>query len=150
MESRTFAIICDIDGTLANIDHRRHFVEGNEKDWKSFNEHIFNDSVNKWCKLIIQSIWSTGIQIIFVSGRKENFRDITCNQVSKWLDIFGFVLHMRANDDFRTDKELKKEIYEKSIAPSFNIIFAIDDRKCIVDLWRSLGITTLDCAGYEK
>ena len=38
--------IFDIDGTLMNIDHRRHFVEGETKDWKSFEENIKYDSVN--------------------------------------------------------------------------------------------------------
>ena len=36
--------ICDIDGTLMNIDHRRHFVEGDKKDWKSFEDNINNQA----------------------------------------------------------------------------------------------------------
>ena len=28
--------IFDVDGTLMDIDHRRHFVEGDKKDFKSF------------------------------------------------------------------------------------------------------------------
>ena len=32
--------ICDIDGTLMNIDHWTDFVEGDKKDWKSFEDNI--------------------------------------------------------------------------------------------------------------
>jgi len=28
-------VICDIDGTTANNDHRQHFLEG-KKDWDGF------------------------------------------------------------------------------------------------------------------
>ena len=27
-------IICDIDGTIANIEHRLHYIKGQKKDWE--------------------------------------------------------------------------------------------------------------------
>jgi hypothetical protein len=39
-------IICDLNGTLCNIDHRRHFVEEEPQDWKSFYEAIEDDTTN--------------------------------------------------------------------------------------------------------
>ena len=30
-------ILCDIDGTVANNDHRQHFLEG-KKDWDGFTQ----------------------------------------------------------------------------------------------------------------
>ena len=38
--------IFDIDGTLMDIDHRRHYVEGDKKDWKSFVDNIKHDTPN--------------------------------------------------------------------------------------------------------
>ena len=38
-------IIFDIDGTLMDIEHRRHFVSGSKKDWKSFVDNIKYDIV---------------------------------------------------------------------------------------------------------
>ena len=38
--------IFDIDGTLMDINHRRHFVEGETKDWKSFIANIKYDIPN--------------------------------------------------------------------------------------------------------
>ena len=34
------AVIIDIDGMLADCDHRRHFVTGPKQDWRSFNESM--------------------------------------------------------------------------------------------------------------
>jgi hydroxymethylpyrimidine pyrophosphatase-like HAD family hydrolase len=30
-------IVCDIDGTVANIEHRRQYVATKPKNWKAFN-----------------------------------------------------------------------------------------------------------------
>ena len=30
------AVICDIDGTLADVQHRLHHLEGDPKDWDGF------------------------------------------------------------------------------------------------------------------
>lgn len=91
---------------------------------------------------------------IFVSGRKEKYRKITTSQIKAWnhRSAFrtNFRLYMRADDDFRSDVELKREIYENYIKDKYDVFCAIDDRKCIVDLWRSLGIFTLDVGGFDR
>src|ERR1700722_9162155 len=54
-ESKPLAVIIDIDGTAANIDHRLHFVHpepGKKKDWRSFSESASEDLVNNWCRSI--------------------------------------------------------------------------------------------------
>ena len=40
----TKVIVFDIDGTLANIEHRRAFVATKPKNWKAFNAGIVNDT----------------------------------------------------------------------------------------------------------
>ena len=35
-------VICDIDGTIANNDHRQHFLEG-KKDWDGFFSELYKD-----------------------------------------------------------------------------------------------------------
>jgi hydroxymethylpyrimidine pyrophosphatase-like HAD family hydrolase len=42
------ALICfDIDGTLANIEHRLDYVRSKPKNWKAFDSGIPNDVVFK-------------------------------------------------------------------------------------------------------
>lgn len=140
------AIIIDLDGTLANISHRRHFAEAEKgkRDWKSFYAGIGDDEVNIWCKNIID-LFNPTHDIILVSGRPENYREIT-EQWLLWNDIKYRFLFMRPKNDQRDDTIIKKEIYEKYIKYAWNITFAVDDRDRIVDMWRSIGITCLQCA----
>lgn len=34
---KTEFVIVDIDGTVADLRHRIHFIEGEKKDWDSFS-----------------------------------------------------------------------------------------------------------------
>ena len=40
-------IIFDVDGTIADVEHRRHFVNGNN-DWQSFRAETVNDTPVQW------------------------------------------------------------------------------------------------------
>ena len=147
------AILIDIDGTLANIEHRRYLVEGEKKNWDKFKYEAINDTPNLWCVEIIKGFITTGSrwQLVFVTGRNENFYLLTTTQIEKWLHLCcnGYKLFMRKEDDFRSDIEVKEEIYNTKLK-QYNFLFAIDDSKEIVNLWRSKGIVTLDCAGYQR
>ena len=35
-------VLCDIDGTIANNDHRQHYLEG-KKDWDGFFSELINE-----------------------------------------------------------------------------------------------------------
>lgn len=53
---------------------------------------------------------------------------------------------MRKDGDFRKDSIVKEEIYREWIEPFHEVLFCIDDRKQVVDMWRSIGLTCLQCA----
>lgn len=53
---------------------------------------------------------------------------------------------MRKTGDYRKDCIVKEEIYRKDIEPIYDILFCVDDRKQVVDAWRELGLTCLQCA----
>lgn len=46
-------IIFDIDGTLADCEHRRYFLNETPPNWKSFNESMVTDCPKKRCGFII-------------------------------------------------------------------------------------------------
>lgn len=146
------AIIIDIDGTLANCGHRRHFVDGTheKQDWKSFYESMRTDTMNKWCSEIIYSLACREdiyYDIILLSGRPEEYRDITLEWLreNNQFNVFD-KLFMRKNGDYRCDTIIKEEIYKEHIEPYYNILFVIDDRRKVVDMWRRLGLVCLHCA----
>lgn len=178
------AIIIDIDGTLANCDHRRHFVDRNhhdnlkkilskialestqepdleplwKPDWNSFNEQMVNDTPNEWCIEIInrfsRDLYSSdgileeeAVKFIFITGREELFRGLTRNQILAWTNLRSYQeLLMRPSKDYRPDIDIKKEIYEKHIKNKYDVLFCVDDRDCVVKLWRSLGLICLQCS----
>ncbi len=139
--NKTKAIIVDIDGTLANCKHRRHHAEAG--DFKAFFAEMGDDTVNDWCRRLIEKFHDTH-RIILVSGRPFEYQGIT----EAWL-ISNFVYYddifMRATGDHRDDTLVKEELYRKFIEFSHEIEFVVDDRDRVVKMWRSLGITCLQC-----
>ena len=67
-------VIFDVDGTIADCEHRRHFVENNN-DWKSFKEQTVNDTPVQWVCDIAKRFIAQGDQVAFFSARNETERD---------------------------------------------------------------------------
>lgn len=142
-EHKVNAIIIDIDGTLANIDHRLHHMKKAKKDWAAFNREIVNDSINNWCLQIVDKFHYTH-EIILCSGREDRYRNETLAFLKKYNVPYSLLL-MRNRNDFRKDCIIKEIIYEFEIKARANILFAVDDRKQVVDLWRKHGLVCLAC-----
>lgn len=138
-------ILFDIDGTLADIEHRRGFLLGDPPDWRAFNAAMGDDTPNLPVVSLYKSLWATqSFEIILVSGRNEKYRKIT-EQWLVWNEIpFGRLL-MRMDNDNRADYLIKKEILNQLISEGKNIEFAVDDRQQVVDMWRENGITCFQC-----
>lgn len=144
--SKPEAVICDLDGTLCNIDHRLHFVkpvEGQKKNWKAFLEGLKDDVPNKWCEELVTSL-EVRNTIVFASGRPDDHQRAT----EAWLSEHGFDishLYMRCRGDHRQDYIAKEIILDFEILTRFKPLFFIDDRKQVVDMWRSRGFICLQC-----
>jgi len=140
------AIIVDLDGTLCDSSHRKHFVETDgKKDWNKFYDGMVDDPINQWCYDIISTV---GYYIIFVTGRPSKYRKMTYDWLKKHTiyDSSNSILLMRPNENFEKDSIIKERLYKEEIKPRFDIQFCIDDRKQVVDMWRSNGLVCLQCA----
>lgn len=139
------AIIVDIDGTLADVEHRVHHVQAKAKNWRAFNDAMDMDELNIWCAKLIDAMKAQSFDILFVTGRDEDYRDKT----ETWLKIYNInydKLFMRASIDFRPDHEVKKEIYLKEIKQKWEVVFVVDDRLSVVEMWRKeLNLVCLQC-----
>ena len=69
------AIIVDMDGTIANLKHRLHFLEG-KKDWKSFFQNLVNDTPYDHITGILDRYADTH-KIIIVTGRSADYVGLT-------------------------------------------------------------------------
>jgi len=136
--------IFDIDGTLANIEHRLHFIQDTPKDWDSFYDNVDRDLPIEHM-IELAKIIGRVHPLVFSSGRRESTRHKTGN----WLadqGLFG-PIYMRKDDDYRADNIIKKEIFYQILADGYEPIMAFDDRTQVVEMWRELG---LPCAQVAK
>lgn len=132
------AIICDLDGTMANMNGRDPYNAGESG----------NDTVNHAVlRAVSGSVFVDAgrpATVIFMSGRQEKDRKVT----ELWLTfnvapfILDWELFMRPTRDQRSDAIVKGELYRRHVAERYNVLMAFDDRDQIVALWRSLGIPT--------
>lgn len=140
------AIICDLDGTLCNVEHRRHFVrrpDGVKKDWKGFFDGMVHDTVHMWCSEILSTM-SDRHRIVLCSGRPDNYKKETVGWLQK-NNIEYDSLFMRMRNDQRQDDIVKEMILDFEILTRFTPHYMIDDRQQVVDMWRKRGYTCLQC-----
>lgn len=138
-------VVFDIDGTLANIEHRLDYVRSKPKNWKAFEAGIPHDGVNEPVAEIFYDLSDAGHDIVLASGRNESSRIAT----QDWLLSNGLVgwqkLYMRAADDYRSDDIVKREILDCIVADygcKPDMVF--DDRPRVVKMWRDAGIFVFD------
>ncbi len=138
-------ILFDIDGTIADIAHRRKCLDQDKPDWRAFNNAMGDDTLNAPVVELYKTLWDSGkYDIILVSGRGEESRKIT-EQWLTWNEIPFDRLLMRPLKDFRADTLIKEEILDQLRAEGKEILFTVDDRQQVVDMWRKNGITCLQC-----
>lgn len=141
------AIICDLDGTLCNVEHRRVFVnkpKGEKKDWKGFFDAMEKDTLNKWCADILLRFFGPELCIVYCSGRPDNFR----KQTQEWLKNYGLdigPLFMRPRSDSRQDNIVKEILLDFELLSRYKPYFMIDDRTQVVEMYRKRGFTVLQC-----
>jgi len=153
-------IVCDLDGTLANCEHRVHHVQrvdGNglkkKPNWDAFYAGVLQDTVNEAVRSVLYSMYDMersrdrNLELIFCSGRPERCRADTvswlCNVVG--FSSLEFTLLMRKDGDYRADYVVKQEILDASI-PKDRVLFVLDDRQQVVDMWRRNGLTCFQVA----
>ena len=145
--SATPAVIFDIDGTLVNVEHRQMiFEDGKLKGkakWNAFYEAAKDDTPNQPIIDMTQLYWDTGWYVALFTGRPEKYRKATREQLLRFGVRYSS-LHMRP--DVRgsaiPDVELKKDMLWEL---DRRVHFVVEDRDRVVAMWRSLGITCLQC-----
>lgn len=152
-------VIFDLDGTIADIEHRRHLVEkpglfhelSDEEfaawkpDWDGFFLLCVNDEpkpeVIEICNLL-----SLKYDIIILSGRSEVVRKETVAWLAKH-GIWNYErLWMRPDEDYTPDEVLKLDWLNKLFAEGKKVRMVFDDRDKVVSMWRSQGLQCFQVA----
>lgn len=147
MNANATVVVFDLDGTLCNIDHRKHLVTGSKPhDWELFNSLCYDDVPIQPIRELFYAMRSAGYTCVLLTGCSENWRELR----TKWLNAYGIDytnLYMRPVNDYRSDFVVKMELAAKHIGFE-NIVFAVEDRDRVVQAWRDNGVTCLQpCKG---
>jgi hypothetical protein len=136
-EGKPFAIIVDIDGTLAHADDRDPY------DFANVHRDAVDPCIRHLVNMYANSDYAA--HVIVVSGRDDSCYD----QTLKWLDdnnVHCDELHMRKAKDNRKDNIVKYEIFNEHIRERFRVLVVLDDRDQVVKMWRSLDLKCLQVA----
>ena len=127
-----WAIICDIDGTLALMTGKR-----SPYDW----DRVGEDEVHKPVAEILRRFFNTHT-IILLSGR-----DSVCRvETEAWLlqnNIPYHFMWMRPAGSMIKDVEVKRALYSEYIHGTYYVDFVMDDRFQVCRLWNMLGFNLL-------
>ena len=129
-------VIFDLDGTLANAEHRVHHLTGEVKDWRAFYADCANDEPIRPLILIAEMLAVFNWEVHIWTGRSAE----VAAETEAWLAAQGlddFSLRMRPVGDHQPDTTLKEGwLGECGWTP--DLVF--EDRASVVDMWRSHGI----------
>ena len=149
MKQERKTIIFDVDGTIADVEHRRHLVNGDKgfkPDWDAFRKATEDDTPMQWVCDIAKRYIAQGDDVAFFSARNESEREITEKQISQWIGDGHKGVFLRPNGDYTPDDEFKSALADKFIDMGGKIDLIFDDRQKVVDMWRDKGFTVVQVA----
>lgn len=136
------AIIVDMDGTVADCEHRRYHLDTN--NWPGFFGSMADDGIFEHTIEVVRAMRTAGYKVLIVTARPDenDYKQVT----QDWLKANGIVydgFYMRRGGDYRKDNLVKEEILHQIIDDGYDPVMAFDDRDQVVKMWRENGIPCL-------
>lgn len=135
--------LIDIDGVLANDTHRVKFALERRYSEYFHPDRMFNDSPFPQGARLVSWLLSNGWEIQYLTGRREDRRDVT----REWLSTHRFpngLLHMRTRmetmrlADFKLERMLEM-VDSFGDSPVPNIVLWDDDPEVVKVVRNGLG-----------
>lgn len=165
-------LFCDIDGTVADLTHRRKYLnpepradgKPGRRDYGSFERTMDADEPIHWVIAAVRRLYDEDWKVVMCSGRRETAKGLT----ETWLKRHSIpydALYMRREfeynsdgtvklskrkqvplPDYRSDVIVKQELLNWARADGWNPDVVFDDRDGVVAMWRSNGIPVVQVA----
>ncbi len=132
------AVLVDLDGTLASMQWRVHHVTRPRRDWKAFFAGMEADTPVPWVVDLLRADHGDTAKLV-LSGRPDDYRD-ACRRWLERHEVPYDELILRSAGDFRPDHVVKAELFERNIAPRYEVAVVLDDRPSVVAMWRRRGL----------
>ncbi|MEU4578984.1 AAA family ATPase [Nonomuraea sp. NPDC023979] len=130
------AVLVDIDGTTALMNGRSPFDE----------TRVGDDLPNLPVIKVVRALAAAGNRVVFMSGRSTACRSATEAWLAEHVAIPYDALHMRSAGDIRRDSIVKRELFDAHVRDAYDVACVLDDRRQVVVMWRSIGLTVLQVA----
>lgn len=151
--------IFDLDGTLANAEHRIHHINGEKKDWGAFFSAAKDDTPIAAMVTTLHTLMAAGAECWIWTGRSDEVRSETIAWLRKnlgmkspFFNIFRApeAFSMRIAGDHRPDHVIKAEWLSMLDPPERNRLTAVfEDRARVVKMWRDAGVPCFQVAPGE-
>ncbi|HSN06809.1 MAG TPA: HAD family acid phosphatase [Candidatus Angelobacter sp.] len=136
-DERPGIVVLDVDGVLADVQHRLHHLERRPKDWAAFFAEMDDDAPLEEGVALARSHAAEGHRIVYLTGRNEDHRATTRD----WMERHGLPagrLVMRRADDRRPARVFKPAALRR-IAQDGPVLAVIDDDAAVVEVLRRDG-----------
>ncbi len=132
--------VFDIDGVLADVSHRVHFLEGRRPDWGGFFAAAVDDApLPEGLALVAEA--HKECEVAYLTGRPERCRPDTTDWLRDQALPEG-TLAMRADGDHRPARRVKPALL-RQLARGRVVAVVVDDDKEVCDAYERAGWTVL-------
>lgn len=145
----TRAVVFDVDGTLCDVSSVRHLLDAD--DAGRFDRfHLASAACPPNGDVVAAAMAASagGAAVIVVTGRMGRYRGLT----QLWLDRHDVpwdLLLTRADNDYRPDDVVKRELLREIRGRGYEVVRAWDDRPSVIGMWESEGIPVTVVPGWD-
>ena len=107
---------------------------------------VHEDRPNSPVITVIRAMAAAGNKVVFLSGRTDACRTATYDWLRGHVGVPFQGLYMRPAGDGRKDAVVKREMFDRHVRDSYDVVCVLDDRDQVVAAWREMGLTCLQVA----
>lgn len=137
----TVCVVVDIDGVVADAEHRQHLLDGHPRLWNDFFDAAGADELIDEMAAVVRLLREE-LVVVLLTARPIRIRELT----TAWLAQHGLrwdLLVMRPDHDFTTSPAFKRTELRRLLEAGWQVQLAFDDDPRNVEMFRSEGVECL-------
>ena len=145
-------IVFDLDGTLADDEHRQHHLLADPQRWDEYYSECARDRVVEAAAEVFRALAPRHWLSIW-TGRRADYWDDTMDWLIRNIDgartrksLGGVDLKMRPVGDRTPAAELKRLWLDNARGSGLSVDLAFDDASPVVAMWREEGVPCFQVA----
>jgi hypothetical protein len=138
--------VFDLDGTLADCQHRVPLIDGTDAGYRALFGSVHKDDPIHHVIEVMSALIAAGHAVEIWSGRSDECEAET----QAWLQANGIdpsrLTFMRRAGDRRPDDVVKRQMLHRARKMGKRPVAIFDDRDRVVEMWRAEGIPCFQVA----